>query len=272
MKNQFISKFKSQFYKFGLNLERNSDVNEIVDFIDKFKSNYISTELIRIGGNDDGGYLVPDVLENINFCFSAGVGDVSNFEKELSIKHNIKSFLADGSVNCPPIEDKNFFFTKKFLSSINDSKNITLSDWLIQSNVKEETGKILQMDIEGSEYEVLTYESLECLSKFSIIIIEFHKIQNIINPIFLKTIKAIFEKIFKNFKVCHVHPNNFSGLYVYKGIKIPSSLEVSFVNNDLINQCKSSLEVSLPHLLDKKNEKNLPDILMPKNWWKIEKK
>ena len=268
MKNKFISKFKSQLYKFGLNIERSNSVNEILTFINKFKSNYIFINLIRVGGGGDGGYLVPNILENINFCFSAGVGEISNFERDLSKKYNIKSFLADASVNGPAINDRNFFFTQKFLSSVNNDENITLSNWLIQSDVKVDSGKILQMDIEGSEYEVLTYESLECLSKFSIIIIEFHKIQNITNPIFLKMIKAIFEKIYKNFKICHAHPNNFSGLYVYKGIQIPSSLEITFIRNDLIDQDKSSNEILLPHPLDEKNDKNLSDILMPESWWK----
>lgn len=35
------------------------------------------------------------------------------------------------------------------------------------------------MDIEGAEYEVLTYESADTLAKFSVIIIGSHDFQNI---------------------------------------------------------------------------------------------
>ena len=31
------------------------------------------TELVRLGGNNDGGYLLPNDLEGITACFSPGV-------------------------------------------------------------------------------------------------------------------------------------------------------------------------------------------------------
>ena len=124
------------------------------------------------------------------------------------------------------------------------------------------------MDIEGSEYEVLTYETSDLLSNFSILIIEFHKVENISNPIFYKMINAIFDKIYKNFKICHVHPNNFSGVYKFKNIEIPSSIEITFVRNDFVQIEKSNKDISLPHYLDRKNIKNIPDTNMPEIWWK----
>jgi hypothetical protein len=55
-------------------------------------------ELIRIGGETDGGYLVPDDLEGIEYCFSPGVAETAGFESELA-KRGIRSFLADFSVD-----------------------------------------------------------------------------------------------------------------------------------------------------------------------------
>ena len=40
--------------------------------------------LIRIGGNSDGAYLVPDDLQGISCCFSPGVSDRKSFEDELT--------------------------------------------------------------------------------------------------------------------------------------------------------------------------------------------
>ena len=37
-------------------------------------------QLIRIGSPADGGYLIPDDLEGIRFCFSPGVAHSSAFE------------------------------------------------------------------------------------------------------------------------------------------------------------------------------------------------
>ena len=38
-------------------------------------------ELIRVGGNNDGGYLIPNDLHSIATCFSPGVDVTANFEK-----------------------------------------------------------------------------------------------------------------------------------------------------------------------------------------------
>ncbi len=267
--NNFIKSFtKKLFYNLGINLELNSSSQEVKEFILRFKEKLVSTKLIRIGGEGDGGYLVPNVLEDIDFCFSAGVGEISKFEKELSETYNIKSFMADASVIAPKITDNNLIFDEKFISSKTSGKFITLKDWIINSVGNMSGNKILQMDIETSEYEVLSFESSDSLAEFSLMIVEFHKLQNLSNQIFLKMINAIFEKIFKNFYICHVHPNNFSGEYTFKGLKIPSSLEVTFIRKDLIAKCKSDNKTELPNNLDKKNVQGISDLKMPEIWWK----
>jgi len=259
---------KKILFKTGINIEKITNLKDIEIFISRFRENYKSTELIRIGGDSDGGYLVPNILNDIKYCFSAGVGPVSAFEKHLSKNYKIQSFMADASVDCPVEQDDNFIFIKKFLSSRTNTEFITLKDW-IKSSIKDSTDKIiLQMDIEGSEFEVLTYESSETLAKFSSMIIEFHGLHNMANKNFLKMITGIFEKIYSNFSICHVHPNNYSGIYILNGMKIPSNIEVTFIRNDLINNLILNSKVSLPHYLDKKNSNKSPEINMPEVWWK----
>ena len=81
-------------------------------------------------------------------------------------------------------------------------------------------------------------------------------------------INGIFNKIYQNFKICHVHPNNFSGIYKFNNIKIPSSLEITFIRNDLFDVKNSKKDIFLPHELDQKNVYNMKEINMPKIWWK----
>jgi hypothetical protein len=259
---------KKILFKIGINIEKITNLNDIEIFISRFRDNYKSVELVRIGGDSDGGYLVPNILNDIKYCFSAGVGPVSAFEKHLSADYKIQSFMADASVSYPPEQDYNFIFIKKFLSSRTTGEFITLKDW-IKTSFKDNTANIiLQMDIEGSEFEVLTYESSEILAKFSSMIIEFHGLQNMSNKNFLKMITGIFEKIYSNFSICHVHPNNLSGVYILNGVQIPSNIEVTFIRNDLINGLILNSKVSLPHSLDKKNFNKAPEIKMPEVWWK----
>ena len=39
--------------------------------------------LVRIGGNRDGAYLVPDDLTGVSACFSPGVSNRKDFEDKL---------------------------------------------------------------------------------------------------------------------------------------------------------------------------------------------
>ena len=89
------------------------------------------------------------------------------------------------------------------------------------------------------------------------------------DPMFLKMISGIFEKIYKNFSICHVHPNNCCGIEVYNGINIPRVIEVTFIRNDLVPKYLNKKKpIILPHKLDKKNVIQNEDIAMPKSWWK----
>ena len=79
---------------------------------------------------------------------------------------------------------------------------------------------------------------------------------------------SIFEKIFRNFSICHVHPNNCCGIAKLEGISIPRIMEVTFIRNDLISKFCNDKKLNLPHPLDRKNSLKNQDIIMPEIWWK----
>lgn len=237
-------------------------------FLRRFREHYISVDLIRIGGDGDGGYLVPNILGDISHCFSPGVDYTSDFESHLSKSYNIRSFMADASVDSAPFSDPNFFFCKKFLGNRDDDDIITLSSWMEANLEGDEEGIILQMDIEGSEYDVLTFESDDTLKKFSVMVIEFHGLGQIGNKHFFQMFSSIFEKIYRNFSICHVHPNNCCGIFVSGEIEFPRVIEVTFLRNDFVEEENNGLKISLPHKLDRKNVKTKDDIFMPIKWWK----
>lgn len=249
-------------------IEKLDSKSELETFLTRFRENYISCELIRIGGNSDGGYLHPNNLEDISYCFSPGVSFTADFEKELSDKYNIKSFMADASVEKSPIYDKNFKFIQKYLGAYSKNEFITLSDWISQTIGTSKNQKILQMDIEGGEYDVLILEDADTLASFSTMTIEFHSLQKLFEKDFLKMFSAVFEKIYKNFSICHVHPNNCSGTASLDGISIPKVIEVTFIRNDLVDKYSNGKLPKLPHPLDRKNVEQKDDIIMPDIWWK----
>lgn len=240
----------------------------VLNFIQRFRENFVSVELVRIGGDHDGGYLVPKILDQVQYCFSPGVDVTADFERQLSRDYHIHSFMADASVDSPPLDDENFTFSKKFLGLKPCGDFVTLSDWVSQSVGDKEENMLLQMDIEGGEYDILIYESSEMLSKFSSMVIEFHDLQNLFERNFLNSITAIFEKLYRDFAICHVHPNNCCGIARMNGIDVPRVVEITFLRHDYVASCSLSDTVCLPHVLDKRNVEGGDDLLMPEVWWK----
>lgn len=262
------SKLKQAAFKQKYWIEKTVSKNLLKTFISRFRDKLVSCELIRIGGMGDGGYLHPNNLKDISYCYSPGTSYTVKFEKELSDRYNIKSFMADASIKDINIKGDNFEFISKFIGAYSKNEFITLSDWISQTKINDKRkGKILQMDIEGGEYDVLVYEDADTLGQFSTMIIEFHGLQKLFTYDFLKMFSAIFEKIYKHFSICHVHPNNCCGIAELNGISVPRVFEVTFIRNDLLKKYANNKKITLPHPLDRKNTEN-EDILMPEIWWK----
>lgn len=127
---KFTDFIKRKAFSRGIIICKVTQTAKIEKFINRFRENYVSVDLIRIGGDADGGYLIPDIFNRIAYCLSPGVADTADFEAELSRRYDIKSFMIDGSVASAPCADENFHFTKKFLGHRSNGDFITLSDWM----------------------------------------------------------------------------------------------------------------------------------------------
>ena len=95
----------------GKSITEATDVKDLERFIEKFRPKSVGKKLIRIGGEGDGGYLLPDDFSHISACFSPGVDVSSTFEEDLADRYSIKSFMADFSVEKPPIDNKSVSYT-----------------------------------------------------------------------------------------------------------------------------------------------------------------
>ena len=238
------------------------------NFVARFRKNYRAVELLRVGPKFDGGYLVPDILNEIDFCFSAGVGHTSDFEKDLYSNYRIRSFMLDASVDFPRLKGDFFEFEKKFLGIYDSEKVMTMSSWL-EVHTSSETDKLLlQMDIEGSEYEILAFEPCSTLSRFSCMVIEFHDFHKLFDPNFCFVLNGIFEKIYRDFSIVHAHPSSYRKLIKNNGILIPPTIEITFLRNDILQGLGQLKEPHLPHPLDNPNSPKHKEIKLPEIWWK----
>lgn len=219
--------------------------------------------LVRIGGEGDGGYLVPDDFEGITACFSPGVSETATFEEDLA-RRGIPSFLADASVAAPPIENTLFHFTRKYLGVVEDDRTMPLDAW-VRLNAPADGDLMLQMDIEGAEWEVLLNTSRETMRRFRIIVLEVHSIWQIVSRLGFQIINSTFEKLLQDFYVVHLHPNNVANPVVVAGISIPSLMEITLIRKDRVKTLVYATE--FPHPLDRRNDNRLLDLVLPRAWY-----
>jgi hypothetical protein len=203
--------------------------------------------LIRLGNRNDGGYLIPDDLAGVRACFSPGVSTMADFELGLS-QRGIRCFLADYSVESAPVSNDLISFEKRFLGALDDSVYMTLASWLNRHAEPDDNDLILQMDIEGGEYDVLIGTSIDILRRFRIIVIEFHFLYELFSPAGFKLIDAAFAKLLKSFKIVHIHPNNSTEPLTFRDLVVPPVMEVTFLRSDRISEATPSRV--FPHQLD----------------------
>ena len=226
--------------------------------------------LIRLGKNNDGGYLVgkKTILES-EILISLGIGDDWSFESDFLkinnqskiimydryplaqnyfLKESIKSFLTIDF-------KKTLFNIKKFNESKIFFSNNKVKKRLIRYKSLDKifqdekiNGKVfLKIDIEGSEYRILQdifrHKHLICG-----LVIEFHDID-----FHQQDLKNFIENLDLN--LTHVHANNASVLDLDGN---PTCLELTFEKNpDAIGDV-----AEIPNALDQKNLSNVADHLI----------
>jgi hypothetical protein len=222
---------------------------DILSLIAKLRPIRGQHELIRLGPDEDGGYLVPDDLEGIVACFSPGVNTVSRFEADLA-ERGMDVFLADYSVDGPAEMHKKFHFQKKFLGATSNDIFMTLDNWVADSCPGSED-LLLQIDIEGYEYETFLSTSEALMKRFRIIVVEFHNLHHFWNKLYFQQVAPAYEKILQTHTCVHIHPNTSTGSVKIKGLELPKALEVTFHRKDRVG--KTDFVSHLPHPLDRDN-------------------
>lgn len=237
--------------------------NALQSLVHKLSPMTSGKDLIRLGPKGDGGYLVPDDLEGIEACFSPGVCFVSGFEKDCA-DLGMKVFMADRSVDQPAAMHELFHFTKKYVGVTTNDDFMTVDDWVASSLPGSKADLLLQIDIEGYEYETFLGMSDSLMRRYRIIVAEFHDLDQLWNRPFFQLAARAFEKILQTHTCVHIHPNNCSGLLNKWGLSIPPVAEFTFLRNDRIHN-PSYVNV-FPHPLDFDDTEN-PHFALPACWY-----
>lgn len=245
-------------------LGKTASTDRIAEFLSTIRPVETEHPLIRVGSEADGGYLIPDDLSGIEACFSPGVATTADFEAGMAAR-GIRCFLADASVEAPPVAGSMFDFERKYLGTHVQGEFITLADW-VQRKAPGTADLLLQMDIESAEYRVLLTTSPEVLRRFRIMVIEFHHLASIYDRSGLDLVSTTFARIMDDFEIVHIHPNNRIRPVAYKGFVTPPLLEFTFLRRDRVRTRRPALQ--FPHPLDRTNFAKRPDFALPACWYR----
>lgn len=242
-------------------------------------------DLIRLGQNYDGGYLVEkQSILNSNTLITLGLGYDWSFEKDYYKIKQKKIFCYDHTINYSGIKklcrkllssylfrafkpkyfsEKDFFsnFIKGVFLYKDYKKFFTNNATHIEKRVGSGQGGItlneiikdkkdmspifLKVDIEGSEYRIFD-EIIENQNHFCGLAIELHDVD-------LHLVKI--ENFFKNLdmELVHIHPQNPAFV---TSDNIPTQLELTFAKNPN----PIGTDPKIPHELDQPANPKLPDI------------
>jgi hypothetical protein len=112
---------------------------------------------------------------------------------------------------------------------------ISLDQWYDRVIPPSERGGdnlLLQMDIEGCEYEVIHSISEELLKKSRIIVVEFHNLHQLYNCNHFGYMSRALDKLLQHFEVCHVASNFTAGRFRVGKYHKSRLLEVTFHRKD----------------------------------------
>lgn len=194
---------------------------------------FYCSDLIRLGKDNDGGYLVNKKdIEKSSRLLSFGVGNDTSFEEDFVKVNDCRVDAYDGTIEKGPT----FFNGNRIFHNKNIENNFCEYVDLNSGNI------FLKCDIEEYEYEILD-KLIEKSKNLSGIVMEFHSVHEY--PKF-NLLTNFIGKI--GLKLVHVHANNNS--YIEGPQKyIPDCLELTFTSSDnIIYQ-----DIVLPHKFDMPN-------------------
>jgi len=246
-----------------------------------------SIEMIRIGREGDGGYVVGDIFTpaQVDACYSLGVGDDVSCDRDIA-ERGIPVFLYDHTVDALPEDHEQFHFhrigvcgkphlpAEQYVTKLcspagaADEKNppeLREPGVLIKANGHQGKKLVLNMDIEGHEYGVFEALTDEELAGFSQIACEFHFLDRLLcDETFHEIVQHCWRRILRTMHVVHIHANNAGYVAESHGVKIPDLLELTFLNKALVDDFRPARRLRTD--LDRKNKAHKPEIDISDLW------
>ena len=217
---------------FGFKLTRLTSELEVRNILELLRPRQFLGELVRIGPISDGGYVVPSKIGNVDYLISPGSNHQWDFEKEFFEKFQVPSIIVD-KINKKPSD---LSAPHKYIDSWIGSSNLpgvqTLSS-VIDRQLGILENFVLQMDIEGMEYESILAIEDSHLKRAQILIIEIHYLENLLNPEFIKYIfEPFLRKISQHHEIVFLNGNTYNDVIKFGKLQWPRVIEITALKRD----------------------------------------
>ena len=208
-------------------------------------------DLRRIGGKNDGGYIMLDDFSKkgeAKVAYSFGICDDVEWDKDMAaLGYDV--YMYDHTIEGLPEENEKFHWFKVGIADCETcigSELNTLKHFLEVNGHAKTKHMILKMDVEGAEYGFLNMISEDILKQFDQIVFEFHGIIERKNA---DKLIAALTKLNKTHQVIHVHGNNYSSTLEINGYRFSRALEVTYVKRDMYEFIEDE-DIVLPLSID----------------------
>eukprot|EP00443_Scrippsiella_acuminata_P085680 CAMPEP_0115414412 /NCGR_PEP_ID=MMETSP0271-20121206/22569_1 /TAXON_ID=71861 /ORGANISM="Scrippsiella trochoidea, Strain CCMP3099" /LENGTH=364 /DNA_ID=CAMNT_0002838715 /DNA_START=39 /DNA_END=1133 /DNA_ORIENTATION=- len=224
----------------------------------------------RFGEPHDGGYLLcTDSLDSVSTVLSFGVNGFDGFGMDVVEKWGAQLHEYDCTNDkrpaaCEGCKGRITFHDQCLRGQQEAAKDdyVTLDDIMqhdVDTTQSQHPGKLLmKMDIEGSEWPVLSQTSSDVLSHFEQAVVEFHWLDQVDkHHIYHKAVDQLAEA---GLKPAHLHGNNNEGMALFGEYRVPNVLEVTFARQPAGTSCASGL--SYHDAQDSPNNPNFPELAL----------
>jgi hypothetical protein len=227
----------------------------ITSIIELSQPRIAKSNLIRVGQNADGGYVISPEFHSY-VCLNLGVGYEVTADIDL-IQRGFEIFAFDGTVPNPLPEETSYHFHQKNIGyEKKDERYINLQR-IFQTYFKLQNLDVLLIDIEGHEYKILERE-LNFVTQAKQIVVEFHGLELLGDEQFSERLVSILNKLMKSHYPIHIHANNAGGVLPIGGASWPTILEITFLAKEY---CSNVISFGpFPTALDFPNTLARPDV------------
>lgn len=221
-------------------------------------------EMIRVGRDGDGGYVMADLFSGVDAAYSFGIAEDVSWDIHFADK-DIPVFMYDHTISGLPCEHRNFNFFRVGICGREAQSGMKDVGFLIRENGHSGKNLLLKMDIEGYEYPAIDAMSEDDISCFTQITCEMHDLQDLLFDFERhQLISRCLTRILSHMHCVHLHANNVGGVVEAHGVSLPRLLEITFVRKDLGRNFVRSDDLRKD--LDRENNPDLPAIDISNLW------